>query len=101
MARMSSNIFSQRDRAQFAIERDAGKPLDNDRSGLFRRVGVFPTHAACPLRSKSGHARTRHDMSAKCQSRSSAPQIVAVQLDEGEGVEEYAPVSALVTDEIE
>src|SRR5215813_14088447 len=30
-----------------------------------------------------------------------APQVVAVQLDEVEGVEEYALVSALVTDEIE
>ena len=30
-----------------------------------------------------------------------APQIVAVQLDEVEGVEEYAVVSAVVTDEIE
>jgi hypothetical protein len=29
------------------------------------------------------------------------PQVVAVQLDEIEGVEEYALVSALVTDEIE
>ena len=29
------------------------------------------------------------------------PQIVAVLFDEIEGVEEYAPVSALVTDEIE
>jgi hypothetical protein len=30
-----------------------------------------------------------------------APQVVAVQFDEVEGVEEYAPVSALVPDEIE
>jgi hypothetical protein len=30
-----------------------------------------------------------------------APEVVAVQFDEVEGVEEYAPVSALVTDEIE
>jgi len=30
-----------------------------------------------------------------------APQVVAVQLDEVEGVEEDAPVSALVPDEIE
>src|SRR5262249_35819086 len=30
-----------------------------------------------------------------------APQVVAVQLDEVEGVEKDAPVSALVTDEIE
>src|SRR5215831_2272319 len=30
-----------------------------------------------------------------------APQVVAVQLDEVEGVEEYALVSAVVTDEIE
>ena len=30
-----------------------------------------------------------------------APQIVAVQFDEVEGVEEYAVVSAVVTDEIE
>src|SRR5262249_21725164 len=30
-----------------------------------------------------------------------APQVVAVQFDEVEGVEEYALVSALVTDEIE
>jgi len=29
------------------------------------------------------------------------PQVVAIQLDEVEGVEEYALVSALVTDEIE
>ena len=29
------------------------------------------------------------------------PQIVAVQFDEVEGVEEYAPVNAVVTDEIE
>src|SRR6516164_8110434 len=29
-----------------------------------------------------------------------APQIIAVQLDEVEGIEEYAPVSALVTDEV-
>jgi hypothetical protein len=29
------------------------------------------------------------------------PQVVAVQLDEVEGVEEYALVSAVVTDEIE
>ena len=30
-----------------------------------------------------------------------APQVVAVQFNEVEGVEEYALVSALVTDEIE
>ena len=30
-----------------------------------------------------------------------APQVVAVQLDEVEGVKEYALLSALVTDEIE
>jgi hypothetical protein len=30
-----------------------------------------------------------------------APEIVAVQFDQVEGVEEYAPVSAVVTDEIE
>ena len=30
-----------------------------------------------------------------------APQVVAVQLDQVEGVEEYALVSAVVTDEIE
>jgi|SRR5262245_52150895 len=30
-----------------------------------------------------------------------APQIVAIQFDEVEGVEEYAPVSALVADEVE
>ena len=30
-----------------------------------------------------------------------APQVVAVQLDEVEGVEKDAPISALVTDEIE
>jgi hypothetical protein len=30
-----------------------------------------------------------------------APQVVAVQLDQVEGVEEYAFVSALVTDEVE
>jgi len=30
-----------------------------------------------------------------------APQVVAVQLNEVEGVEEYAVVSAVVTDEIE
>ena len=29
------------------------------------------------------------------------PQVVAVQLDEVEGVEKDAPISALVTDEIE
>jgi hypothetical protein len=30
-----------------------------------------------------------------------APQVVAVQLDEVEGIEKYAPISALVPDEIE
>src|SRR5262252_7063040 len=30
-----------------------------------------------------------------------APQVVAVQLDEVEGVEEYAVISAVVTDQIE
>ena len=30
-----------------------------------------------------------------------APEVIAVQLDQVEGVEEYAVVSAVVTDEIE
>jgi hypothetical protein len=30
-----------------------------------------------------------------------APQVIAIQFDEVEGVEEYAVVSAVVTDEIE
>jgi hypothetical protein len=30
-----------------------------------------------------------------------APQVVAIQLDQVEGVEEYAVVGAVVTDEIE
>ena len=29
------------------------------------------------------------------------PQVVAIELDQVEGVEEYAPVSALVTDQLE
>src|SRR5262249_39393187 len=28
----------------------------------FRRIGVLPTLAACPLRSEGGHARTHRDM---------------------------------------
>src|SRR5262249_22952678 len=49
-------------------------------------------------RSSLGHDRCERGLA---DLKRIAPQVVAVQLDQVEGVEEYALVSALVTDEIE
>jgi hypothetical protein len=53
-----------------------------------------------PSRWRAGLALATIDASVALRTSSGSPQIVAVHLDEVEGVEEYALVSALVTDEI-
>ena len=63
---------------------------------------VGPSPSICSLNRMPG-AGLGHD---RCECglanlKRIAPQVVAVQLDEVEGVEEYAVASALVTDEIE
>src|SRR5262245_61220238 len=63
---------------------------------------VGPSPSMCSLNRMPGLALATIDASVALRtSKRITPQVVAVQLDEIEGVEEYALVSAVVPDEVE
>src|SRR4029450_5012200 len=63
---------------------------------------VGPSPSICSLNRMPEWALATIDASVALRTSSgSRPHVVAIQLDQVEGVEEYALVSAVVTDEIE
>src|SRR6516225_5377980 len=63
---------------------------------------VGPSPSICSLNRMPGWALATLDASVALRTSSGfAPQVVPVQLDEVEGIKKYAPVSAVMTDEIE